>query len=37
LRGVRVNIIGRQSLIKNKRAMGRSQDLADLKSLGAES
>jgi acetolactate synthase regulatory subunit len=37
LGGVRVNIIDRQSLIKNKRATGRSQDLADLRSLGAES
>jgi predicted nucleotidyltransferase len=33
---VRVKIIGRESLIKNKRATGRPQDLADLKSLGAD-
>lgn len=34
--GVQVNVISRQALIKNKRATGRPQDLADLKSLSAD-
>ena len=29
-----VSFLGRRSLIANKRATGRSQDLADLESLG---
>lgn len=32
--GVRVNIIGRQELIQNKKATRRPQDLADLLALG---
>lgn len=35
LEGVRVNFIGRQALIQNKKASGRPQDLADLEALGA--
>ena len=31
---IRVNIIGRNELILNKRASGRTKDLADLESLG---
>ena len=34
LEGIRVNFIGRQALIQNKRASGRPQDLADLAALG---
>ena len=32
--GVRVPIIGRQSFVRNKRATGRTNDAADLESLG---
>lgn len=34
LEGMRVNFIGRQALIRNKKATGRPQDLADLAALG---
>lgn len=34
LEGMRVNFIGRQALIQNKRATRRPQDLADLAALG---
>jgi len=34
LEGTRVNFIGRQALIQNKRATRRPQDLADLAALG---
>jgi len=33
--GIRVNFIGRQALIQNKKASRRPQDLADLEALGA--
>jgi len=33
--GIPVNFIGRDALIKNKRAVGRKQDLADIEALGA--
>jgi hypothetical protein len=33
---VRVPILGRESLIRNKRASGRRKDLADLEALGAD-
>ena len=33
--GVRLNFIGRQALIQNKKSTGRSQDYADLEALGA--
>jgi hypothetical protein len=36
LDGIPVSVIGRDSLIRNKRATGRTQDKADLESLGAE-
>jgi hypothetical protein len=29
-------VIGRSALIKNKRAAGRPQDIADVKALGGE-
>jgi hypothetical protein len=29
-------VIGRSALMKNKRAAGRPQDIADVKALGAE-
>jgi hypothetical protein len=32
--GVRVPFLGRESLIRNKRASGRTKDLADLEALG---
>jgi len=32
--GVLVNMIGKEQFIRNKRAVGRSQDLADLETLG---
>jgi hypothetical protein len=32
--GVRVPFLGRKSFIMNKRATGRTKDLADLESLG---
>ncbi len=35
IEGIRVNFIGRQTLIRNKRSSGRPQDLADLQALGA--
>jgi Nucleotidyltransferase of unknown function (DUF6036) len=35
LEGTRVNFIGRDALILNKRKTGRAQDLADLEALGA--
>ena len=35
LDGLPVSFIGRESLIKNKRATGRTQDKADLEALGA--
>jgi hypothetical protein len=31
-----VCVIGRETLIRNKRATGRTQDKADLEALGAE-
>lgn len=34
LGGVKVNILGRQALIRNKKATRRAQDLADLEALG---
>jgi len=34
LEGMRVNFIGRQALIQNKKATRRPQDLADLAALG---
>jgi len=36
LDGVPVNFIGKESLIKNKRATGRTRDKADLEALGVE-
>jgi hypothetical protein len=33
--GTRVNFIGREALILNKRLTGRAQDKADLEALGA--
>ena len=36
LEGMRVNFIGRQALIQNKKATRRPQDLADLAALGEE-
>lgn len=36
LEGMRVNFIGRQALIQNKRATRRPQDMADLAALGEE-
>jgi len=33
--GIPVFILGRDALIRNKRAVGRPQDLADLSALGA--
>jgi len=36
LYGIPVCVIGRDSLIRNKRATGRTQDKADLEALGAE-
>ncbi len=36
LGGVRANFIGRQALVLNKKATGRSQDRADLDALGAK-
>jgi len=36
LDGLPVQFIGREDLIQNKRAAGRTQDLADLEALGAE-
>jgi len=36
LAGLIVPILGREDLITNKRATGRSQDRADLEALGAE-
>jgi hypothetical protein len=33
--GIRVNFIGREALIQNKRLTGRAQDRADLEALGA--
>ena len=34
LDGIRVNFIGRQAMIRNKKATARAQDLADLEALG---
>jgi hypothetical protein len=34
--GTRVNFIGREALIRNKRLTGRAQDKADLEALGAD-
>jgi hypothetical protein len=34
LDGVQVHFIGRAALIKNKKATGRPQDLADVEELG---
>jgi hypothetical protein len=34
LEGMKVNILGRQALIRNKKATRRAQDLADLEALG---
>lgn len=36
LEGLRVSFIGREELIRNKRATGRTKDLADLETLGAQ-
>jgi hypothetical protein len=36
LGGVPVHYIGREALIENKRATGRTKDLADIEALGAE-
>ncbi|MGD0694979.1 MAG: hypothetical protein ABSB82_09000 [Terriglobia bacterium] len=36
LEGVRVNFIGREALIRNKKTTGRPRDKADLDALGAE-
>ncbi len=35
LHGIPVSLIGREALIRNKRATGRTQDRADLEALGA--
>lgn len=35
INGIQVNFISKENLIKNKRASGRHQDLADLENLGA--
>ena len=35
MEGTRVNFIGREALIRNKRLTGRAQDKADLEALGA--
>jgi hypothetical protein len=35
IEGTRVNFIGREALIRNKRLTGRAQDKADLEALGA--
>lgn len=37
LYGIPVRFIGREALIRNKRATGRTQDKADLEALGVES
>jgi hypothetical protein len=37
VQGIPVNIIGRQTLIQNKRLTGRTQDKADLEALGEDS
>ncbi len=34
--GVPVSFIGREQLIANKRALGRSRDLADIEALGED-
>ena len=34
--GVVVPFIGRQDLVRNKKAAGRAKDLADIDALGAE-
>jgi len=34
--GIRINFIGREALILNKRLTGRAQDKADLEALGAD-
>lgn len=36
LHGIPVRFLGREALIRNKRATGRTQDKADLEALGAE-
>jgi hypothetical protein len=36
LEGCEIPVIGRSALIKNKRAAGRPQDIADVKALGDE-
>jgi hypothetical protein len=36
LEGCQIPVIGRSALIKNKRAAGRPQDIADVKALGEE-
>ncbi|MDE3179210.1 MAG: hypothetical protein KGM47_06060 [Acidobacteriota bacterium] len=36
LAGMKVNFIGRQALIRNKKSTGQTQDKADLEALGAE-
>lgn len=35
MEGMKVNFIGREALIRNKKATGRAQDIADLEALGA--
>jgi hypothetical protein len=37
LEGRRIPVIGRDALIKNKRAAGRAQDVADIEALAAQS
>ncbi|MDX2194326.1 MAG: hypothetical protein NW201_13305 [Gemmatimonadales bacterium] len=36
VRGVRVPFLGRNALLRNKRAAGRRQDLADIEALGED-
>ena len=36
LHGIPVHVLGRECLIRNKRATGRPRDLADLEALGAQ-
>jgi len=36
LEGIRLNFIGRGDLIRNKKAIGRPRDKADIEALGAE-
>lgn len=36
IEGVTISVIGKKHLIRNKRALGRHQDLADIEHLGGE-